>query len=76
MLLDIALPDMDGWQILKLKNREERIREIPVMILSAQDPIEAPLTSRVLLTTMGQGLSVSKLLHCSLELSKLLLRPG
>ncbi len=75
MLLDIVMPDMDGWQVLELKRKEEAIRDIPVIIISAQDPTEQPMSSEALLATIGRGLSVSKLLRCSLELSSLLLKP-
>jgi signal transduction histidine kinase/DNA-binding response OmpR family regulator len=75
MLLDIMLPDMDGWQILRLKNEDETIKGIPTIIVSAQDPMGHMVESKVLLMAMGQGLSMSRLLRCSLELSTLLLKP-
>jgi signal transduction histidine kinase/DNA-binding response OmpR family regulator len=75
MLLDIAMPNLDGWQTLELKNQDETMREIPTIIISAQDPTEQPLISTGLLATMGQGLSLTKLLRCSLALSTLLLKP-
>ena len=37
MLMDIIMPGMDGWQLLKLKNEDEAIRDIPVIVVSAQD---------------------------------------
>jgi len=75
MLLDILLPDMDGWQVLAIKAQEEAIRDIPVVLVSAQDPRERPMESPLLIATMGQGLSVSKLLTALRQLSALLLRP-
>ena len=75
MLLDIVMPDMDGWQVLALKSQDEAIRDIPVILISAQDPSEQPMASKILLATKGEGLSLSKLLRCSLELSALLLKP-
>jgi len=75
VLLDIMMPDMDGWQVLELKREDEEIRDIPVILVSALDPTEQPMTSEALLATMGKGLSVSKLLSCSLGLSELLLQP-
>ena len=75
VLLDIVMPDLDGWQVLELKNRDETIRDIPVILVSAQDPTEQPRGSRLVVATMGEGLSLSKVLHCSLELSALLLKP-
>jgi signal transduction histidine kinase/CheY-like chemotaxis protein len=76
ILLDIMMPDMDGWQVLELKNRDEATKDIPVVIISAQDPAELPTTSKMLLATIGGGLPVNQLLRCSLELSALLLKHG
>lgn len=75
VLLDIVMPQMDGWQVLALKNQEARIADIPVIVVSAQDPRDQPYVSKVVLCTMGDGLSVSKLLRCSRQLSALLLQP-
>ena len=75
MLLDIVMPDANGWQVLKLKSQDKAIRDIPVVLVSAQDPTEQPSASEVLLVTMGDGLSLSRLLRCSLEVSALLLKP-
>ena len=75
MLLDIVMPDMDGWQVLESLRQDQAIGTIPAFFLSAQDPADQPLTSRVLVTTMDEGLSLSKLLRCSLEISALLLKP-
>ncbi len=73
LLLDIVMPQVDGWQVLALKNRDERCRDVPVIFLSAQDPAEQPLETRALLTTMGHGLPLSKMLYCMLAFSSLML---
>ncbi len=75
MLLDIVMPDIDGWQVLESMTQDEGIPEAPTFLVSAQDPADQPLRSRFLLATMDEGLSLSKLMHCSLEVSKLLLEP-
>jgi CheY-like chemotaxis protein len=75
VFLDLVMPDMDGWQVLAAKNEEERMREVPVVIVSAQDPRDAPVTSPLLAATMGKGLSISKVLRCSQALAALLLQP-
>ena len=73
VLLDILMPDMDGWQVLQEKSQDETIKDIPVIIISAQDPREGPMVSGLLLSTISNGLSVSKLLRCSQQVAKLLL---
>lgn len=74
LLIDIAMPGMDGWQTLDLKNQDEAIKDIPAVVISAQDFAGQPTTSQFLLATLGQGLSVDKFLRGSLELSALLLQ--
>ncbi len=76
VLLDIVLPDIDGWQLLGIKSQEEEIRDIPVIIVSAQDAREQPLLSPVLLVALGDGLPVSRLLRCSREIPRLLAHPA
>ncbi|MEW5720292.1 MAG: response regulator, partial [Chloroflexota bacterium] len=75
VLLDIVLPDLDGWQVLAAKNQDENLRDIPVIFLSAQDPAERPMTSRVLMATLGEGIAINKLLRCSQALATLLAQP-
>jgi CheY-like chemotaxis protein len=75
VLLDLAMPDGDGWEVLASKDREAEIKDVPVVIVSARDPTDHPLSTDLLLATMGKGLSINDLLRCSLEISALLLRP-
>ena len=75
MLIDIAMPDMDGWQTLAQKEQDESIKDIPAIVISAEDPASRPIMSPRLSVIMGPGISVDKFLRCSLELSTLLLEP-
>jgi signal transduction histidine kinase/CheY-like chemotaxis protein len=75
ILLDIVMPGMDGWQVLEAMQADEEWRNIPAFFVSAQDPAEQPLVSEFLLATMNGGVSLSKLLRCSLGISTLLLAP-
>lgn len=34
ILLDIVLPNLDGWEILKKIKKDDRIKNIPVVVLS------------------------------------------
>jgi len=69
------MPDTDGWQVLEAMTRDGEMPKVPTFFVSAQDPSEQPPTSRFLLVTTDKGLSLSQLLRCSLEISKLLLQP-
>ena len=75
MLLDIMLPDIDGWQVLAEKAQDEELRAIPVIILSAQDPAEQSLSSRLLIVTAGAGLTMPKLLRCTQSFLALMQTP-
>src|SRR5439155_3640210 len=35
ILLDVLLPGMDGWEVLRRLKRNQRLRDVPVMIVSA-----------------------------------------
>jgi len=74
VLLDILLPDMDGWQVLERKAADAHIRDIPTVMLSAQDPHDRPVTSPLIVAAMDDGLSVSKLLTCVRMLATVLPR--
>ena len=39
ILLDISLPDINGWEILKLLHVKEHIEKIPVIVISEGDEI-------------------------------------
>ncbi len=36
ILLDIMLPEMDGWQVMQMLKSEERLKKIPVAMLTAR----------------------------------------
>ena len=36
ILLDVMMPEMDGWQVLKILKGDEKTRAIPVAMLSAR----------------------------------------
>lgn len=75
VLLDIMLPELDGWQVLAAIQQDEALRQIPILLVSAQDPGVQPLASPYLLAAIGEGLSVHKLLRGSLRVSALLSKP-
>jgi signal transduction histidine kinase/CheY-like chemotaxis protein len=62
VLLDLAMPDMDGYGFLQAKNEDPALRDIPVILVSARDPLGHPLVSNALAVTSDRGLSVRRLL--------------
>ncbi|MCL4297570.1 MAG: hybrid sensor histidine kinase/response regulator [Anaerolineae bacterium] len=73
MLLDIAMHGMDGWQTLEQKKQDASIRDIPTIVISAQDPASQPLASQIFSAAMGPGIPADKFLRCSLAFSAILL---
>jgi len=55
------MPNMDGFAVLEAKTKDEEIRDIPVIIISARDPQRAPIISKELILTRQQGLSAHDL---------------
>lgn len=69
LLLDLILPGMDGFQVLREKSADETIRDIPVIVISSRDPIGQPIVSDRLTVRRGNGLSIRDLAACALALS-------
>src|SRR5262249_39455519 len=72
VLLDLAMPGVDGFQFLARKNADPRLRDIPVVVLSARDPSGQPIVSGALAVTRGDGLSLAQLLRCVETISGIL----
>jgi CheY-like chemotaxis protein len=62
ILLDLILPEMDGFQFLRIKAQDKRLKDLPVIVISARDPQGHPIVSNFLAVTRGGGLSVQQLL--------------
>ncbi len=41
MLLDIIMPELDGYQVLEQLKQDQQLREIPVIVISALDEMES-----------------------------------
>jgi CheY-like chemotaxis protein len=76
ILLDLVMPEMDGFQFLKIKEQDSAIRNIPVILISARDPRGQPIVSNYLAATRGGGLSVQQLLDCIQALNAILAPDG
>lgn len=72
ILLDLVMPDMDGFQLLAAKNEDPDLREIPAVVISARDPAGQPIVSNALAATREGGLSVRQLLAGIEALSQIL----
>jgi len=72
VLLDLIMPDMDGFAFLQAKNADPSLRDIPVILVSARDPFGHPIVSNALAVTIDRGLSVRRLLGAIGVLSEML----
>jgi CheY-like chemotaxis protein len=75
LLLDLLMPGMDGLAVLAEKERDPKIRDTPVLILSAQDPSGQPIVAPSVTITRSGGLSLVDLLRTTLAVSEILAVP-
>ena len=47
ILLDLIMPDMDGFRFLAEKSQDPERQQIPVIVLSAQDPAGQPIVANL-----------------------------
>jgi CheY-like chemotaxis protein len=79
MVLDLIMPDMDGFEVLREKSQDADLRSIPVVVVSARDPRGEPIVSDTLTVAHGGGLSVRDLVGCIQAVSEVLspsVQPG
>jgi CheY-like chemotaxis protein len=76
ILLDLVMPNMDGFRLLAAKNQDPALRDIPVIVISARDPAGQPIVSNALAVMRGGGLSVPRLLACIEALTAILSTAG
>jgi CheY-like chemotaxis protein len=57
ILLDLMMPDMNGWQFREEQLKDDRLREIPVVVMTASRSLEAvPIAAQeVLYKPVGLG---------------------
>ena len=72
MLLDLTMPGMSGFQVLEEKQRDNTIRDIPVIIVSSRDPAGDPIINDTLIVTQSGGLSQRNLIACIQALGDIL----
>lgn len=72
MLIDLVMPEMDGFQVIKEKTRDDAIRDIPVVVVTSKDPTGAPIVSDHLSVTRKGGISARELLLCIQAVSGIL----
>jgi signal transduction histidine kinase/CheY-like chemotaxis protein len=72
LLLDLIMPDMDGFELLQEKSKNPKIRDIPTIIISSQDPTGEPVVTDAIKVRRSDGLSVRELLTSIQAFSEIL----
>ena len=75
LLLDLNMPDVNGFQVLEEKARDPEIAGIPVLVISSRDPTGEPVFSNTLTVTQGSGFSQRNLVDCIQALGAILAPP-
>jgi len=63
MILDLMMPEMNGFQVLAQKAGDPAIQDIPVIVITAQDPAGMPKVSEAVMVTHEGGFSPRDLLE-------------
>lgn len=74
MLLDLVMPNVDGFEVLERKRADPVICNIPVIIISAKDPHREPLLAKSLRVIRPMGLSGQELM-ASIRVLTTVLKP-
>jgi len=72
ILLDLVMPNMDGFALLAALRDTPALRDIPTVIMSARDPQGQPILTSALTVTQCDGISARQLLACIRAISRIL----
>jgi len=62
VVLDLMLPDKDGYRVLQEKLADDAIRDIPVIVLSARDPVHDTAAASTIVISQKNGMPAGHLL--------------
>ncbi len=72
VLLDLVMPDMNGFEVLREKERDPVIRALPVLVVSSLDPAQGMVRTQLLSVSREDGLSGQDLIRCMVLLTEAL----
>jgi CheY-like chemotaxis protein len=64
VVLDLLMPEVDGYTVLEHMHVDERLRDIPVIVVTAKGQEEEIVTAGLVGVTRRDGLSVGELMRC------------
>ena len=71
VLLDLVMPGLDGFEVLRAKAEDPDIRDIPVVVITSRDPIGVPTIDNTM-TVTRKGLSSRDLVTCARAICEVL----
>lgn len=75
VVLDLIMPIMDGYQVIDNMHKDENLKDIPVIIVSARDPEQEVWISNALTVMRGGGFSADELIESIQAFSKIFSPP-
>ncbi len=75
VLLDLVMPQVDGFAVLRECQQDEALRDIPVIAISALDTMPGGFVTPFLAVSRGDGINLQDLLRCVRALSAVLAPP-
>jgi signal transduction histidine kinase/CheY-like chemotaxis protein len=72
MILDLIMPHHDGFEVLREKQVDESIKRIPVIVITALDPVNEAIVTNTLLVNRKNGLSTRELIDFIQAVSQVL----
>ena len=62
VLSDLVMPEQDGYQLIAEMKADPALRDLPIVVTSARDPLSQPIVSRSLAVVRGGGIAIPQLL--------------
>lgn len=62
VLSDLVMPEQDGYQLIAQMKADPALRDIPIVVTSARDPLSQPTVSKSLAVVRGGGIAIAQLL--------------
>lgn len=72
VLLDLIMPDMDGYQVLQEKEKDPALSKIAVIVVSSLDPGGGAIVANSLTVSRSNGISALELTGCIQAVSQIL----
>jgi CheY-like chemotaxis protein/anti-sigma regulatory factor (Ser/Thr protein kinase) len=70
VLLDLMLPDISGYEVLKIKHDDLEICAIPVIVVSSTDPSGLPIVANRFSLHRYGGLSIKEFITCLMAVNE------